>query len=138
MCSIESTSPAPSDFRLLLDLDYVSRKLAKEERDAVRLVFDSCCVGEKPCAGWRQASKFTKGSSEDDEVPVLDLCHLAGSFCGRDGRLRRLDMTGFGLECDFPTTALTRMAQLEKLLLSSNTLSGDVAKIAEGLKVRCN
>lgn len=138
VCSIIGLSPTPTDYRLFLDLDYASRELIEEERAAVRSIFNKCCLDEGSCLGWRRISTFIEGgaqSSVNSDLPVLDMCHVHGSFCDEQGRLRRLNMNDFGLSCPFPANELSKMTQMEKILLSINSLTGDVGDIVEELSV---
>eukprot|EP00803_Ostreobium_quekettii_P006080 evm.model.scf_1857.1 EVM.evm.TU.scf_1857.1 scf_1857:4103-7888(-) len=107
-------------FELSMVVDYTRRSLAPDEANTLSSIFDKCCGTEQDCAPWRQQT--------------TDFCHLLGNVCDGEGRLLRLDMRGFGLNCSFPGEEISKLTRLEKLELGENAIRGDVHKIIQQLK----
>ncbi|GMH33099.1 hypothetical protein BSKO_00933 [Bryopsis sp. KO-2023] len=137
ICTVYGHSATPSDFRVTLDVDYESRALVEKEQDAMRGIYEACCPTNTTCEGWETASSDVLGSAKKGET-VFDFCHMRDSFCNEKGRLIRLDMQRFGLECDFPASQIKKLKKLEKLLLNRNYISGDIDEIARALQVLPN
>lgn len=137
VCTVIGLSQQETDFKLSLDVDYESRTLEADEMEAIQAIADKCCAGDTGCFPWKALQTVVQGADGFDvtalgTVPV-DMCHVPGSICGPDGRLRRLNMIGFGLDCEFPTKEFAAFKKLEKLQLSRNSLTGDIGDIAEAL-----
>lgn len=136
VCALWGWSRSSSEYRLELDLEYSSRTLVPEEREAVRSIHDNCCGGtQKGCSRWNQYEQLVRGTNTTDDVAVLDLCHVLGNVCDDDGHLIKLSMAQFGLKCEFPVEEIQLFSRLEKLDFDHNQLTGNVGEIAAGLQV---
>ncbi|CAD7701564.1 unnamed protein product, partial [Ostreobium quekettii] len=137
VCSVIGQSVVPSEYRLELELDYTKRSLVSREVSAMRSIFNKCCR-DSGCPRWLAMSSEVVGwnASGEETEPVLDMCHLNlnGSVCNDDGRLLKLNLDLFELECAFPFDELKVMSQLQKVSLDYNRLTGDIGAIAGGLK----
>jgi len=107
--------------------------LVAEEMAAVEAILAKCCGGERSCSGWQHAEKSLVGSNTTDEELPLDLCHVHGNVCDGDGRLKRLHLVAYGLECEFPAEEIAAFTRLEKLSAGGNRFTGNIGKIAEQL-----
>ncbi|GMH33388.1 hypothetical protein BSKO_01222 [Bryopsis sp. KO-2023] len=137
VCGIFGKETAGTDVELEVDVLYKTRNLVKEELKALKQIHEDCCGGDIPCPfgpGATQSFVFDSGILQGgDKDAFYDFCHARGSFCDEDGRLIRLDMSGYGLTCEFPTAALGKMKRLRKLDMNSNMMTGDIGEIAEEL-----
>lgn len=134
LCTVLSFSRVPTEFELELDLDYTKRSLVAEEQAAVRSIFDKCCA-TSGCPMWKSRGQLLLGRDTEDDLPVFDLCHVVENVCDEDGRLLRLSMDHFELDCEFPLQEMETFSRLEKIELSYNNLTGDIGPIAGVLKV---
>ncbi|CAD7700471.1 unnamed protein product [Ostreobium quekettii] len=133
VCSVVGLSTLPVDFRVELDVDYESRALVPAETAAVEAIMAKCCSGERGCSGWQHAERSLAGSNTTDAELPVDLCHVHGNVCDGAGRLKRLHMVAYGLECEFPAEEMAAFTRLEKLSAGGNRFTGDIGKIAEQL-----
>ena len=134
LCAVWGFSRSSTDFELELDVDYAKRSLVEEEQTAVRTIFDKCCA-TSGCREWRALGAFVVGVDVQKDPPVMDLCHVVRNICDEDGHLLRLSMVNFGLECEFPLEEIAAFKRIERIELSRNRISGDIAEIADTLKV---
>lgn len=134
VCSIVGHSSNPSQYAVSMDVNYDSRELVKEEQDALKEVHDSCCADGNLCLKWA-SSPGKKGNTSDDRNIILDFCHVLGSVCDEDGHLVRLDLQKYGLDCEMPSKAFSKMTKLKKLMLNDNFLTGDIDSIMRDLQV---
>lgn len=65
----------------------------------------------------------------------MDFCHLRGNVCNSEGQLTRLDMSGMGLTCDYPTGALEKLKAIETINLAKNNITVSRAIIQMLLKI---
>lgn len=130
VCSVVGFAAGGTDFVLELDVDHSDRELVEEEQMAMQTIYDSCCA-ENPgaCQQW----KFQR--TEEGSIS-MDFCHISGSMCNGEGRLLRLSMSSFNLDCEFPIEAIAQLEALEKLEMNKNALKGDVSEILGSLAQR--
>eukprot|EP00803_Ostreobium_quekettii_P000920 evm.model.scf_3029.1 EVM.evm.TU.scf_3029.1 scf_3029:8139-10680(+) len=134
VCALWGLSRTASQYRLDVDLDYSSRSLVVEERQAVRSLYSKCCGGEDGCAQWLRMEEMMTGVNRSDKAPPLDLCHVGGNVCDDDGHIVRLAMQHFGLDCEFPAKEVAALSRVEKVDMGNNRLRGDVGEIAGELQ----
>lgn len=126
VCAVAGFSLSGTNYEVEVDVDYDSRELVEEERNALESVFTKCCTGPADCLPWKE--KF-----QETGETFLDFCHSEGSVCDSSGHLIRLDMSHSQLSCKFPVPSFQILHHLQKLELQFNNLKGDIAEILEGL-----
>ncbi|GMH44721.1 hypothetical protein BSKO_12673 [Bryopsis sp. KO-2023] len=128
VCSVVGFAAGGSEYVVEIDIDYTDRTLIDEEQSAMQDIFDTCCAGSpSACQQW-------KSKTEDDGAVSMDFCHFSGSMCNGEGRLLRLGMAAFDLDCDFPIESIAKLEGLEKLEMGKNKLKGDISEILESFK----
>lgn len=135
VCVLRGTGLAGTESRLDVDVLYAERSLVKQEQEALKNIFDKCCMGDRPCPVDKDSTPRggNGGNAGKKKGNPLDFCHFPGSICNEDGRLVRLFLQSFNLNCEFPLDEFKEFKQLRKLDLDSNMLNGDILEIAEGL-----
>lgn len=124
-CAVYGASSTISKFQLTMRLSFNQRTLVASQDSAMRVIYDTCCMKEGTCKGWR--TPHLVGQNSTDEVE-FDFCHRTGSICNVDGELRRLDLKEYGLECKLPVEALLNLTTLESLDLSDNKISANFGR----------
>lgn len=127
VCSVMGFAAGGTEYVLELDIDHSDRTLIPDEQAAMKDIFDSCCGDPAGCQQW-------KSRTEDDGTVSMDFCHFTGSMCNGEGKLLRLNMAQFGLQCEFPVDSIAKLEGLEKLEMGKNELTGDVSDILTSLK----
>ncbi|CAD7699417.1 unnamed protein product [Ostreobium quekettii] len=130
-CAIWAMSDTPASVELELDVVHETRSLVDRETDAVEAIFGECCA-LGGCPAWRALSEQLFGGGDGTEAP-LDLCHVPGSVCDAEGHAVRINMAGWGLDCEMPVAEFKKFPRLQKLDVSHNALRGDVEDILAGL-----
>lgn len=130
-CTIQGVSWEPTEFEFGLDLSYNERKLVREEKDALFTMYDQCCH-EDSCKLWKLNGTETEDDNTimwDGDSVELDFCHRPGSLCTKEGRLRKLDMRNYHMECELPVDELVVLKELRKIDLDGNWLTGQVGEV---------
>ncbi|CAD7695574.1 unnamed protein product [Ostreobium quekettii] len=142
-CVVSDTTGVGSTWEL--ELDFVEdAELDPEEQEAVARIFEKCCQEEGGCVGWPRVAVTLDPDAKGKEkkalkqsvhnVPIsTDLCHQLGHVCDSQGRLTRMSLRGFGLQCEFPADEFSAFASLRKLDLTGNLLTGDAGAALDAL-----
>eukprot|EP00210_Caulerpa_lentillifera_P007114 g6806.t1 len=136
LCLIERHNGVSPQFSIDMDVSYEKRRLVKDERDAMKNIYDKCCQNEGACQNWIEKwhSVEIEKKQGTRKVTNFDFCHMTSSVCDSNGHLLKLYMDKFELQCQFPIEEISKLERLEKLVLSSNDLTGNIFKITRGLR----
>eukprot|EP00890_Picochlorum_soloecismus_P006404 jgi/Picsp_1/6765/NSC_04106-R1_rni-like protein len=87
--------------------------LSEEEQASLGATYEQCCASEDACMHWKEVNV---ASGED---VFVDFCKMGGNF---------------GLDCDVTGLNFANMSLLEHLVLSKNSLTGNVEDLFQELQ----
>ena len=122
-----------SDFQIEMDVDYSRRSLVTAEQTVLNTVFEKCCQSDTSCLEWKKVAPRNGGMSSNQDL-FLDFCHWDQNVCDDEGFLLRLNMQGFGMECQLPAHQIVQLSKLQKLQLGNNKMTGDVNSVMAELQ----
>ncbi|KAF8065663.1 RCH2 [Scenedesmus sp. PABB004] len=117
-------------------------QLVAEEQEALKALVAACCpglAGSPPGADPAAAAGPSPGGwcggvgaavTYDLRQWHADVCHTAPNVCDRDGRLLRLILPPYALQCSAFPKALAQFTRLTHLDLSYSTTGGTLADVA--------